>query len=336
MYNNLLIINNNSMNKIKNLKLLKIFLFLANILLLLFIIKECRILNFCCIIISLVSPCIFGFVIAWVIKPLMLFFNKKFNTYVSSGLSFLLLGLFIFSIGYFLVPVIIKEFGNLLPNLVNLYKKYSSSILKYINIGEIGKRFVRCTMGVKETLINAFYAFFIAFFFLTNHKETTRFITKRVPTKLSLDITSNLRMFVKGTLLDTLILFIMSLITFSITKMPYALLFAIFTSITNIIPFIGPYIGGVPAVLVSLTVSFKFGIIVMIEIILLQFIESSFIHPYIMSKGLKINPIVILIGLIVFGYFFGIIGMIISTPLISVIKSVYEYYQNDIKKVLHK
>lgn len=324
------------MNKIKNLKLLKIFLFLANILLLLFIIKECKILNFCCIIISLVSPCIFGFVIAWVIKPLMLFFNKKFNTYVSSGLSFLLLGLFIFSIGYFLVPVIIKEFGNLLPNLVNLYKKYSSSILKYINIGEIGKRFVRCTVGVKDVLINAFYAFFIAFFFLTNHKETTRFITKRVPAKLSLDITSNLRMFVKGTLLDTLILFIMSLITFSITKMPYALLFAIFTSITNIIPFIGPYIGGVPAVLVSLTVSLKFGIIVMIEIILLQFIESSFIHPYIMSKGLKINPIIILIGLIVFGYFFGIIGMIISTPLISVIKSVYEYYQNDIKKVLHK
>lgn len=55
-----------------------------------------------------------------------------------------------------------------------------------------------------------------------------------------------------------------------------------------------------------------------------------------MSKGLKINPIIILIGLIVFGYFFGIIGMLISTPLISVIKSVYEYYEVDIKKVLHK
>lgn len=111
----------------------------------------------------------------------------------------------------------------------------------------------------------------------------------------------------------------MSLITFSITGMPYALLFAIFASITNVIPFIGPYIGGVPAVLVSLSVSMKLGIVVLIEVIILQFIESSFIHPYIMSKGLKINPIIILIGLIVFGYFFGIIGMLISTPLISVI-----------------
>ena len=55
-----------------------------------------------------------------------------------------------------------------------------------------------------------------------------------------------------------------------------------------------------------------------------------------MSKGLKINPIIILIGLIVFGYFFGIIGMLISTPLISVIKSVYEYYEPNIKKALHK
>ena len=180
------------------------------------------------------------------------------------------------------------------------------------------------------------YAFFIAFFFLTNHEETTRFISKRVPSRLSLEITSNLRVFVKGTLLDTVILFIMSLITFSISKMPYALLFAIFTSITNVIPFIGPYIGGVPAVLVSLSVSMRLGIIVLIEVMILQFIESSFIHPYIMSKGLKINPIIILIGLIVFGYFFGIIGMLISTPLISVIKSVYEYYEADIKKVLHK
>ena len=157
-----------------------------------------------------------------------------------------------------------------------------------------------------------------------------------MPSKLSLEITSNLRVFVKGTLLDTVILFIMSLITFSITGMPYALLFAIFASITNVIPFIGPYIGGVPAVLVSLSVSMKLGIVVLIEVIILQFIESSFIHPYIMSKGLKINPIIILIGLIVFGYFFGIIGVLISTPLISVIKSVYEYYEADIKKVLHK
>ena len=309
------------MNKIKNLRLFKIFLFLANILLLLFIIKECKILNFCCIIISLVSPCIFGFVIAWVIKPVMLFFNKKFNTYISSALTFLLLGLVIFLIGYFLVPIIIREFSNLLPNIIVFYKNYSSKIIRYVNIGDIGKKF---------------YAFFIAFFFLTNHEETTRFISKRVPSKLSLEITSNLRVFVKGTLLDTVILFIMSLITFSITGMPYALLFAIFTSITNVIPFIGPYIGGVPAVLVSLSVSMKLGIVVLIEVIILQFIESSFIHPYIMSKGLKINPIIILIGLIVFGYFFGIIGMLISTPLISVVKSVYEYYEADIKKVLHK
>ena len=157
-----------------------------------------------------------------------------------------------------------------------------------------------------------------------------------MPSKLSLEITSNLRVFVKGTLLDTVILFIMSLITFSISKMPYALLFAIFTSITNVIPFIGPYIGGVPAVLVSLSVSMRLGIIVLIEVMILQFIESSFIHPYIMSKGLKINPIIILIGLIVFGYFFGIIGMLISTPLISVIKSIYEYYEPNIKKALHK
>ena len=82
--------------------------------------------------------------------------------------------------------------------------------------------------------------------------------------------------------------------------------------------------------------SFSLGIKALIVIVILQFIESSFIHPYIMSTSLKINPIVILIGLIIFGYFWGILGLLISTPLISIIKCLYEYYKLDIKRVLRR
>ena len=117
--------------------------------------------------------------------------------------------------------------------------------------------------------------------------------------------------------------------------MPYAFLFAIIISLTNIIPFIGPYIGGVPAILVSFSVSTRLGITSLIIIFALQFIESNFIQPYIMSKSLKINPIIIIIGLIVFGHFFGILGMLLSAPLTCIIKILINYF-NVSKKVLHK
>ena len=340
MYIFVIFINNNNMNKIKNLKLLKIFLFLANILLLLIIVRECKITRTCFTIISLISPIFFGFALAWVIKPIMLFFNKKLSTYLSTILTYVLIILLIFLIGYVVVPIVINEVKNLLPFLKSYYYKLSPRIIDNINITEIGERLFKiaksCTFNIKTFLLNAFYSLFMSFFFLTNHKSVTNFISKRIPARVSLDITTNLRLYVKGTILDTVILFIMSLIGFKIVKMPYIIILAIFTSITNVIPFIGPYIGGVPAVLVSMATSFSLGIKALIVIVILQFIESSFIHPYIMSKSLKINPIVILIGLIIFGYFWGILGLLISTPLISIIKCLYEYYKLDIKKVLHR
>ena len=108
--------------------------------------------------------------------------------------------------------------------------------------------------------------------------------------------------------------------------MPYALLFSIVISLTNIIPFIGPYIGGVPAVLVGLSVNLKLGITITIIVILLQFVESSFIHPLIMSKSLNLHPISIIISLIIFGYLFGVLGMIFATPIMASIKIIASYY----------
>ena len=100
------------MNKIKNLKLLKIFLFLANILLLLIIVRECKITRTCFTIISLISPIFFGFALAWVIKPIMLFFNKKLSTYLSTILTYVLIILLIFLICYVIVPIVLNEVRN--------------------------------------------------------------------------------------------------------------------------------------------------------------------------------------------------------------------------------
>ncbi|MDD4706406.1 MAG: AI-2E family transporter [Bacilli bacterium] len=317
------------MRYIKNINLLDLFLVLINILLIIFIIEKFRILGFCYTIITLISPIFFGYALAWILKPLMFFFNKYFNDKIAVLFTYLLIVLFLAIISYLAVPVIINEIKSLIPQILNIYENLNPIISDNVDFKAIGTKVItilnRYTINIKDIILNIFYALFISYFFLIKHQEISKILGSKLPSELINRISVNLRSFVKGTFITTLILFAMSIICFWMAKLPYAFLFAIIISITNIIPFIGPYIGGVPSVIVAFNVSVNLGIIVLIIVLALQLIESIFVNPYVMSKSIKINPIFIIISLIIFGYFFGIIGMLLSTPIITIIKTLYLY-----------
>lgn len=323
------------MVKIKNSKLLKLLIILVDILLLLVVIRECKITHFCCTIFNLISPVLVGYVIAWILKPIVNRLSRNYSYTASTIICYFLIIVVILIFGYFLVPFIRNESKHIIPMLENIYNHIPNHILSKIDVKQISYKLINITISVKDIILNLFYSLFISYYFLVDNKRITRFIAKYTPSKLITEISNNLRLFVKGTLLDTVILFGMTIISFKIIKMPYVLLLSIFIAITNIIPYIGPYIGGVPSILIGFTVSKRVGIYALIIVIILQFIESTFIHPIIMSKSLNIHPIIILIGLIIFGHFFGIIGMLISTPLVSIIKSLYLYYK-PFKKLLKR
>ena len=323
------------MVKIKNSKLLKLLIILVDILLLLVVIRECKITHFCCTIFNLISPVLVGYVIAWILKPIVNRLSRNYSYTASTIICYFLIIVVILIFGYFLVPFIRNESKHIIPMLENIYNHIPNHILSKIDVKQISYKLINITISVKDIILNLFYSLFISYYFLVDNKIITRFIAKYTPSKLITEISNNLRLFVKGTLLDTVILFGMTIISFKIIKMPYVLLLSLFIAITNIIPYIGPYIGGVPSILIGFTVSKRVGIYALIIVIILQFIESTFIHPIIMSKSLNIHPIIILIGLIIFGHFFGIIGMLISTPLVSIIKSLYLYYK-PFKKLLKR
>ena len=279
------------MVKIRNSKLLKLLIILVDILLLLVIIRECKITNFCCTILNLISPVIIGYVIAWILKPIVNKLSKNYSYTGSTIICYFFIIIVILIFGYFLVPFIKDESKHIIPMLESLYNRIPNHILSKIDVKQLSYKLINITISVKDVILNLFYSLFISYYFLVDNKRITKFIAKYTPGKLVNEISTNLRLFVKGTLLDTAILFIMTIISFKIIKMPYVLLLSLLIAITNIIPYIGPYIGGVPAILIGFTVSKSVGIYVLIIVIILQFIESTFIHPIIMSKSLNIHPI---------------------------------------------
>ena len=127
-------------------------------------------------------------------------------------------------------------------------------------------------------------------------------------------------------MISTTIVFIISTIGFYFIGLKGALLFGFFCGVTNIIPFIGPYLGGIPAVIAGLSQSFHIGILVLIIIIVVQLIESNLIHPFLMSKVMKLHPVTIMVGLLFFGYYFKIIGLIVATPIIASVKTIASYF----------
>ena len=92
------------------------------------------------------------------------------------------------------------------------------------------------------------------------------------------------------------------------------------------IPYAGPYIGGAPAVIVGFTQGPVTGILTLLTIVVVQFLEGNLLQPVIMSKTTKLHPVTIMLGLLIFGHFFGIIGMVLSTPIIAACKTVALYF----------
>lgn len=133
----------------------------------------------------------------------------------------------------------------------------------------------------------------------------------------------------KGVIVVMLILSLVSSLCFMILGIEYSLIFGLIIGITDIIPYIGSYIGGGIVVIFVLVSKPSLVISVLIVIVILQFLESNFLVPKVQSKTLNTHPLLVLLSVAIFGELFGIFGMIIAVPIEKVIeiivKSIYCY-----------
>ena len=200
------------------------------------------------------------------------------------------------------------------------------------------------TTSLPEITVNTLKTFFsgigsfvvgliIGFYLLIGFDNAGELLITLLPKKiqkdareLSNEMNNSLRKFINGAIVDAIFVFIITSITFLIVGLKAPLLFGLFCAITNVIPYAGPYIGGTPAVIVGFSQGTITGVLTLIAIVIIQFLEGNFLQPVIMSKTTKLHPVTIMVGLLIFGHFFGIIGMLISTPVIAVCKSVLMFF----------
>ncbi|WHH60875.1 AI-2E family transporter [Petroclostridium sp. X23] len=154
------------------------------------------------------------------------------------------------------------------------------------------------------------------------HKDNSVIIIKGIDTALS--------SYILGQMIVALAIGILMLIGYLMIGLKYSFLFALFAMITAIIPFFGPWIGILPALLIGITDSPFMMVKILAVMIIVQQIDASLISPQIMGKSLHIHPVTIILLLLAGASLFGFIGLLIALPvyaaLKTTIKNIYEMY----------
>lgn len=318
-------------------------------------------------IFGILSPLFIGIFLAWLLEPFINYFVKnKVGRKLSTVVVYLILIFLIILILALIVPEFISQLNELIKkvpdfltsinNFINdLFKNFSSTdfdltntknnlisgINNYVNDLNLSGIVDKLSSSLK-ILTNILLGLLIGFYLSLDFKKVNKYLNIIIPDKyhdelrkIRKSLNEMLRSYVNGTLLSCLFVMILSLIGFLISGVSSPLLFAIFCAITNIIPYFGPYIGGIPVVVVGFAISPMTGIICLITVFLVQFLEGNILHPLIVGKAVSLHPITMMLSLLIFEYFFGILGMILAAPIVATLKIMY-LYLNDKYHFLNK
>lgn len=133
---------------------------------------------------------------------------------------------------------------------------------------------------------------------------------------------THLRKYMWSQLFITVIVACMLFIVYYFLDIPYAFLFALFASMMNIIPYIGPVIGAIPAIIAASQSGWFIVSLVILFTILVQVIENACISPYIIGKQIELHPLAVIFAVFIGAELAGVVGMILMIPLFSIGKAI--------------
>ena len=346
-------------------KILNIGYFMAIICIVLlgtYVMKEWRVFNYLTEFFGVISPIFIGFLIAWLFEPFVKRLeDKKIPRLISIIFVYLIILGLLFLGTYLFIPSLISQvkdfvraaptiFENLTDFIVNIISKVApnhmieaSSLKKDITAqvtdwgmqfgSELPKHLFSLGKNIFSGGLNFVLGLMIGFYLLFDFEKVRVLIESIIPSdwrdgykELTQRINTSLRGYVQGVLIVMLLVFLTQCVGLTIAGLEAPIIFALFCALTDIIPYFGPYIGAIPAIIVGFTISPITGICVCISIIVVQLLENNFYQPLIMGHTMKLHPVTIMLGLLVFQHFFGIMGMVIATPCIACIKVIVVFF----------
>lgn len=322
--------------------------------------------------IKTLSPFILGVFLAYILNPLISVLENKLNIKrgLSIFISMIILMLTIGIVILFITPILVEsiiDLFNQMPNHLEQIQKFLDFKTKEINessivdlekfiltqvevlkpeLIELSKTIINkaisTTVSITSILINSILSLVVCIYVLID-KENYILYFKKLSKILLREKSDKLSDFIKlfnekvgkyiiAKVLDSLFIGLVAIVGLYILNTKYAVLMGLIIGITNMIPFFGPFIGGIPTIILNLFYSPQKALLVAIFIIILQQIDGNIISPKFIGPRVGINPFITLFSVSIGGVYFGVLGMILAMPIAGILKhyidKMISFYEN--------
>lgn len=322
---------------------------------------------------SVLMPFVIALLLYYLLNPVIDFLEKrKVKRIWGVALLFVvLLGLLVLLVGT-LIPLLSEQFSSLVENFPSFIDSitsaasgwlddipYGEQVESFINEGESfvsqipdnlnnyltnGLSGVSTVVSSVTNIVVTLVTFpLILFFLLKDEKKMSTAVLSAVPPKwredilrVASEINSQVGSYVKGQLIIATSIGVMMFIGFQIIGLEYSGILAIIAGFTSIIPYIGPTLAFVPAVVIALMDSWTMVLLLILVWMVVQFIDGNLIEPNVMGKQLNVHPLTIIVVLLVIGDLLGIFGLIFGVPIYAISKVIVVHFFQKFKARYNK
>lgn len=307
-------------------------------------------------LLAVLKPFIIAFAIAYALFPFERWLeSKKIPKGLAVSIIVIIILLFLVVIVYSLIPIFTEQlftfFSSLITfvndigskfdinidplkgSLVDAFNKLSSDIGKYISDGAIN------VVNASINFISNFIIIFVSFIYFLIDMQKIRdnaslfFRKKGKKTyKIAVKVDHETTQYFKGLFLTILIQFFEYTLLFRLIGHPNFLLLGILSSISTLIPYFGGFIVNIIAIMIASVISPKLVILTLIIAIIFPNVDGYIVSPKIYGKTNNISPLLTIFAVFAGGVLGGFVGILIALPLTIIIKTLYNYYKDDIKE----
>ena len=310
---------------------------------------------------TIMIPFLLGGFLYYLTNPIVIFLEKECRINRIIGILLTLCVLFgsIVIVVVYLLPILINQLSSLINSSQGIYGRLQDLVielskypafqeldiqqtiqqlnLSYIDILQNILNSVTNSVGsvlsalVSTVLIIIMTPVFLIYFLLDGHKflpMLERTILKRDKLNISGLITNlneTISRYISGVSIDAFIIGLLAYIGYSVIGLKYALVFAIFSGLANLIPYVGPSIGLIPMIISNLFTDPQKMIIAVIYMLIIQQVDGNILYPRIVGGVMKVHPITILVLLLLSSNIYGVVGMIVAVPTYSILKEISKF-----------
>ncbi|MCY7041095.1 AI-2E family transporter [Streptococcus sanguinis] len=313
---------------------------------------------------TILIPFLVGGFLYYITNPLVKFLQEKLKINRMIGILItlsLLFGLITLGVIY-LLPILINQLSSLINSTQGLYWEIQSFVnqlsknplfrnlniqstiqqlnLSYVDILQNILNSVTNSLGsvlsavVNTLMILIMTPIFLVYFLMDGHKllpMLERTVLKRDKLNISsllTNLNATVARYISGISIDALIIGALAYIGYSVIGLKYALVFAIFSSLANLIPYVGPSIGLIPMVITYAFTDPQKMVAALIYMLIIQQVDGNILYPRIVGGVMKVHPITIMVLLLLSSNIYGVVGMIVAIPTYSILKEIAKFLAN--------